>query len=894
MAHFLRIAAWNANGLGNHCQEVKSFLINQNIDILLVSETHFTAKSFMKIPRYNIYNTNHPDGTGHGGTAIIIKNTVKHHEAQGYRHEHIQATNIVVQEINRNITISSVYCPPKYKLKKQQLADYFDILGHRFISAGDFNAKNKHWGSRLDTTRGRELLKAMHSNGLNCLSTGEPTHWPSDRRKLPDVIDICFTKGIANNKMKIESCLDLAYDHSPIIITYSTTIIKTEKPQTLYNKKTNWETFRILINQRIDSNISLKSEDELNKAVSDFNNFLQQAVRDATPLINNTDLIENCPMVVKQKIREKRILRKTWQRTRHPEDKTNLNNANKQLKQLLNEIKNKSVQDYLKELTPTEATGYSLWKATKKLKRPQTPIPPIKLPNGTWARTNETKADAFGRHFVKVFQPFPTTSPEQDTKIFEFLDTPPSLLQPIKSIKLYEVKDIINSLQSKKAPGHDLITGIILKELPETGIRLINTLFNAILRLGVFPKQWKIAQIVLIPKPGKSPEEVTSYRPISLLPILSKLFEKLLLQKLTPILRAKKVIPDHQFGFQNQHATIEQIHRVASKINSGLQTKKFCSAAFLDISQAFDKVWHPGLLFKLKKNLPAQMFQILRSYLENRRFQISYKETKTSLFPIEAGVPQGSVLGPTLYLIYTADLPTLSSTTVATFADDTAILATHEDPNTASRILQTNLDLIQDWLTTWRIRANEIKSTHVTFTMKNGTCPPVTINNKQLPQAESVKYLGMHFDRRLTWQKHIWSKRKQMGLKVRQMYWMIGRNSQLTVENKLLLYKIIIKPIWTYGSQLWGAASNSNIGIIERFQSKMLRMILNAPWYVPNWVILQDLRTAPVKEVIKNNSDRYQQRLEVHPNKLAVRLLNECKIKRLKRHDPLDLPRRFI
>jgi hypothetical protein len=192
-------------------------------------------------------------------------------------------------------------------------------------------------------------------------------------------------------------------------------------------------------------------------------------------------------------------------------------------------------------------------------------------------------------------------------------------------------------------------------------------------------------------------------------------------------------------------------------------------------------------------------------------FQNDYSE----LTSIHAGVPQGSVLGPLLYLLYTADLQTSPRTLIATFADDTSILTTDSDPEVASHLLQTDLLDIQHWLKRWRKKANETKSTHVTYITRRATCPPVKINNVQLPQSDEVKYLGLHLDRRLTWHKHIFTKRKQLGLILTKMHWLLGRKSQLSTTNKLLLYKTILKPIWTYGIQLWGTASASSIEILE-------------------------------------------------------------------------------
>jgi hypothetical protein len=141
------------------------------------------------------------------------------------------------------------------------------------------------------------------------------------------------------------------------------------------------------------------------------------------------------------------------------------------------------------------------------------------------------------------------------------------------------------------------MTGKTLKELPTLCIQYLTQLLNAILLRGYFSTQWKVAQIILIPKPGKPPHPLSSYRPISLLPIASKVFEKLLLKRLLPLVEHANLTPNHQFGFRPRHSTIEQIHRV---LNDALDNSQYCSAAFPDISQAFDNVWHTGLLYELR------------------------------------------------------------------------------------------------------------------------------------------------------------------------------------------------------------------------------------------------------------------------------------------------------
>lgn len=896
MSKFFKIGLWNANGLGQHEQEVKAFIISHNIDIMLISETHFTNRSYFKLSKYNFYGTNHPDGTAHGGTAIIIKASIKHFECNRFSENYLQSTRVVVEDWNGPLTVSAVYCPPRHSISYDHFLNYYNTLGNRFMAAGDYNAKHTVWGSRLITPKGRQLHKVILNNNMNTISTGEPTYWPTDRNKTPDLVDFAVSKGIPSENAKAFSCFDLSSDHSPVLFTLCTEILLNPSAPRLGSKHTNWDNFRMLIQDNLNTLVPLKTNTDIDNAVEYLNQIIQNSIWKSTPAQNRCTKVQELPNLIKGKIAEKRGLRKLWQVTRSPENKTRLNQITRQLKGLLNNHKNSNIERYLQNLTATEATEYSLWKAVKKLNKGQQHNPPIRTVDGTWAKSNKEKAEAFAEHLVNVFQPNPADiNLNVENEVNEYLNTPYQLDLPPKKFTVKEVQEIINNnLNPKKSPGYDLISGKILKKLPRKGILFLTQLFNAVLRTGHFPLQWKVGQIIVIQKPGKPINDVKSYRPISLLPIVSKILEKLLLARLEPILIQQQVIPNHQFGFRPQHATTEQIHRVCNHIYQSLEEKKYCSAVFLDISQAFDRVWHRGLLYKVRKIIPHTYFLILCSYLQNRHYLVKYHDALTSLYPIDAGVPQGSVLGPVLYLVFTADLPTQDNIVTATYADDTALLSSHQDPNMASILLQTNLNKIQRWLKIWRIRVNETKSVHVTFTNRRETCPPVVLNGHQLIQKEEAKYLGMHLDRKLLWRTHIFTKRKQLGIRLNQLYWMIGRKSKLSLENKILIYKTIIKPIWSYGVQLWGTASLSNIEILERYQSKVLRIITDAPWYVSNKIITRDLHINSVKEEISKFSKSYAAKIQHHPNNLAKHLMEITPIRRrLKKISPYDLLNRF-
>lgn len=332
------------------------------------------------------------------------------------------------------------------------------------------------------------------------------------------------------------------------------------------------------------------------------------------------------------------------------------------------------------------------------------------------------------------------------------------------------------------------------------------------------------------------------------------------------------------------------MHRIVNIIEKALEEKKVCSAVFLDVAQAFDKVWHKGLVYKLYDVLPKSFAEILESYVFDRYFRIKYENAYSEIKEIKAGVPQGSVLGPFLYILFTYDLPTLSENTVATFADDTAVLAVGENSEDAADKLQTAISLIERWTNKWKININENKSVHINFTNKKTMYKPVQINNKIIPFVNSAKYLGMTLDAKLRWKEHVKRKREELDIKYKKMYWLLGKYSVLSNYNKTLLYKQILKPVWTYGLQLWGCTKSSNIQSIQRFQNKVLRNIVGAPWYIRNNDLHRDLDIEPVGSEIKKIARSHEDRLRNHVNVEATQLLdNTNTIRRLKRLKPFEL-----
>ena len=367
---------------------------------MLISETHFTDENYLKIHGYNFYHTQHLSGKAHGDTGIIIKSSIKHYELPSFQKDYLQATSVVIEDRHGTITTSAIYCPPRHSIAKENFDSLFDALGNRFIAGGDYNAKHTQWGSRLVTARGKNLLQSITTNNLNYLTTYEPTYWPTETNKIPDLLDFFITKNISPRYVQINSSTELSSGHSPVIATVGSAIIENPPNGLIHNQLTNWQLFREIFNR--STSASLKTKADIETATEYLNTRLINAIHSSTPTKTSISKHEY-PHYILNKITEKRRLRRAWQAHRIPDDKRKLNNATRKLTKIIKKYKNDCFQKYLVNLSPTADSNYSLWKASKKLTRPSQIIPPIRCPQGGWARSLMEKANLFANYLFLFF-----------------------------------------------------------------------------------------------------------------------------------------------------------------------------------------------------------------------------------------------------------------------------------------------------------------------------------------------------------------------------------------------------------------------------------------------------------------------------------------------------------
>ena len=725
----LNIFLWNANGLKSHEPELLHLFIEKNIDIALISETHCTPNSKNFFPGYKVFRADHPDGTAHGGSAIIISSKIKCQPLPNLQTNTIQAAKILIVLNHIPTTISSVYCPPRPAISLQQTEQFLSSLGRTFLIGGDFNAKHPQWGCLAQNTRGRMFQNIMLNKNCSVLSPPGPTYWPTHQNRHPDTLDFFISSIPRHIKYTVTNLDDPTCDHSPVFMQINGQTTPNPPHPSLAKGPVNWDHFSKILVNLTNLNISLKTNDQIDEAVKNLTTLIQTAIFNSSYAINTPNYsIDNniLPPYIRELISKKRKARSHWQRYNLPSDKRIYNNLSNLIKKQIKKYKSEFFQEKYQSLNINDG---SLWKTTKNLLKIKEHTPPLNDPNGILAVSDNDKANLFGNHLSKIFTPHPNINPDPEhlNTINNFLNSPLPMNLPAKHTSPNEVKQIISKLKIGKSPGYDLISNKMLKHLPNKTITLLTFIYNSMLRLSYFPLTWKYSIVILVHKPHKPKHLTSSYRPISLLPTLGKIFEKIILKRIRPIIKSQNIIPHSQFGFRTNHSTIHQIHRLTDKIATSFEIKKYCPGVFLDVAQAFDRVWHDGLLYKLKHFLPAPYYLLIRSYLLNRTFSVRQGTSTSPYFPILAGVPQGSDLSPDLFNIFTSDFPTTVNTTIATYADDTAILTSDTDPDIASSSLQNHLDLISTWTTRWRVKINPEKSFHVPFALKKKNSPPLQL-----------------------------------------------------------------------------------------------------------------------------------------------------------------------
>jgi hypothetical protein len=307
-----------------------------------------------------------------------------------------------------------------------------------------------------------------------------------------------------------------------------------------------------------------------------------------------------------------------------------------------------------------------------------------------------------------------------------------------------------------------------------------------------------------------------------------ELFEKLILKTVHKYTKERNLLSASQFGFRERHSTTLQYMRLTDHVTLNFNYNMSTAVVFLDIEKAFDTTWHPGLLYKLLElTFSASLMKLIASFLSNRKFKVSVEGELSSPRKIAAGVPQGSVLAPVLYSLYINDVPAAPGIQLALFADDTCIYASEKHERRVLNKLQRGLTAVGSWCENWNIKINEGKTQAIYFSRRRRNPEnQLQLNGRNIPFVNSAKYLGVIFDRRMTWRLHIErTTAKALGTYIRT--YSLFKSKQLSANVKLILYRALIRSIMTYACPTWESAADTHLLILQCLQKRVLCVVGN-------------------------------------------------------------------
>ena len=406
------------------------------------------------------------------------------------------------------------------------------------------------------------------------------------------------------------------------------------------------------------------------------------------------------------------------------------------------------------------------------------------------------------------------------------LDPPPPW--SFEKFKETEVYKVVKGINVTKSSGMEDLSSYMLKEIFLKLIPEITHLFNLSIRSGCFPDAWKDALVIPIPKEGNS-TKVQNYRPISLLPLPGKLLEKLIHSQLSKYLEDAELLVSTQHGFRKGHSTIHSVAQLVNFINTKMDQGFPTLATYIDFKKAFDCVQHPILLAKIREfNISQEVLAWVESYLSERRQRVLANNIYSSFQTIRQGVPQGSVLGPLLYIMYANDVvKRFKNCSVAQYADDTVLYVSDANFCKAVDKMQKDLSALERWCIINGIRANTGKTKVMLFgnaqKMKSIPDFEVKLNDIPLQQVTSYKYLGVTLDNRLKFDKHV---RKTLSSVAGKLKLFRRMRSFLNDKAALLVYKNMLLPIIEYGDILLTGTTSDNKRKLQTLQNKGLRCAL--------------------------------------------------------------------
>lgn len=855
----LKILNWNARSILGKKRvkflELQHLLSVNSVDVACITETHLKPNTKTYSEDFVIYRRDRPAGND-GGVAIFVRKSLRH-QAIRVNSTSCEVVGVEVTLSTGPLQIVTAYCS-KTKVNFSDLLPIF-ATNKPTIIAGDFNAKHTAWGCRVTSTKGRSLMRLALAHQLNIDAPSEHTHHPADITKKSDILDIFITQNIRLEKDPW-STHELSSDHHPVFLE----VPATPSLSPVTRSTIDWLHLRYNLEKSHLECTTISKQEDIDLAVEALKTDINEAIQNATSTHPVPRRSRNLPEDILQLIKRKNRTRRRYQRRKDPTIRAELNALQRELAARLGAVTDDSVDDYIAE---AESHPNSAWKVVRSLRNRQPHLPALKH-DGQSFSIDADKAEIFAESIEKQCSPLP--SEPKHAKFHQEVEIGVDNFSPTDKnfppTTPGEIKEILKNLSKKKAPGNDGISNGVLKILPITYIMIICNIINGMMRLNYFPAAWKEATVICLPKAGKPLSSPSSYRPISLLNALSKVAEAVILRRLEKVVEDKNLIPDHQHGFRKKHGSGHQLLRVAEHLAEKMNKRQHSTMVLLDVKEAFDRVWREGLIHKLiEMGIPDYLIAIIKSFLTDRYFRVRVGASRSTRRRTSAGVPQGSKLSPLLFNLFCANMPTASPIITALYADDIALLDSTPQAGYSSNRINKFLPKLLGWYHKWRLSINESKSVAVFFSRKKDPPPKIKVNSIPIEWSHSAKYLGVIFDKKLTWIPQITATRNKI-LAACVALKPFFSNKRVSRGTKLRTFNAIIRSIASYGIPIWGSTEPCRLNRLQGTYMKILRTALNIPWFIRNEQILSETGVPSIQQLAAQHAVNLRASVIDHPN----------------------------
>ena len=825
----------NAFGLQSKFSEFQHEVVSLDVDIAIVTETKFTedklAHADISIPGYADPFRLDRSAQG-GGIGVWVKSTLAVKSIDTLdpgSHEVLWLS--LHMAAGEDIVLGAVYRPGSSADNDISLLEYLDKtidqarkLGTSIILTGDFNVHSESWLGSCKTTKAGDFLEDISTaHGL--------TQYVKEPTRGHNTLDLILTDFSGTVQTSTRAPIGRS-DHSVVIAEFSSLTTHREdrcaRPVWRY-KHADWGRMRAFF--RCTDWETIISEDP-NKFCSNLTSHISLGMKKFIPcktlLVRPTDpdwWTPECSKATSAK-------QKAWKRwQKHPQDLDLRHQFMTTVQDCVSTL-HRSRLAKLQHLRHRLATGSlrdkAWWSCIKQAggNNRRSDVPLLTDNQGKEHVTSKEKAECFGSFFAKK-----CSLGDNDLSPNQVPPLPPWTGPRLTSIHFRQanVRRRLSQLDPSKATGPDAIPARVLKECAAELALPVTKLFTLCFITGTQPTLWKIANVVPVHK-RDSKSKLKNYRPVSLLCILSKVMESIVNTQVVSFLEKNNIISQYQFGFRSKLGTADLLTALHTEWLQSLANGGAVQVLAIDIAGAFDRVSHVGILAKAEAyGIQGLLLTWLTHYLSDRQIRAVVSGSTSASFPVKAGVPQGSILGPTLFLLYVNDaekcLPTNAS--LAVYADDTTLYATipsYSDIDQASSLLQKSLDSLDRWGRAWRVQFEPTKSQGMLLDHHRPSWPPPSLlfGGQPVSNTQKLKLLGVTFDAKLLYKEHI----RNIARRANQRLNFLRRTVPiLGPADRLTVYKGFVRPILEYACLVWMGAAPTHLSRLDAVQKRALKLV---------------------------------------------------------------------